>query len=165
MRWIANPDLADHFGFAVRRGNLYKPKVMRSLRLSHVISLRELGCAVGISKQRVVQIELSETENTEQNRQLIMQAFQKAIEIRKWKVKTITAEQLQKFFDSLTSRQLLSNGEYSKPLSSGTLNVYAAVMRGAFRFAVFSKQLISFNPIQYITIRGTILESTSQYML
>lgn len=74
--------------------------------------------------------------------------------IGKRKVKTMTAEHLQKFFDSLTSRQLLSNGEYSKPLSSGTLNVYAAVMRGAFRFAVFPKQLISFNPMQYVTIRG-----------
>lgn len=74
--------------------------------------------------------------------------------IGKRKVKTITAENLQKFFDSLTSPQPLSNGEYSKPLCSGSLNVYAAVMRGAFRFAVFPKQLISFNPMQYVTIRG-----------
>lgn len=74
--------------------------------------------------------------------------------IGKRKLKTITAEHLQKFFDSLTSEQLLSNGEKSKPLCSGTLNVYAAVMRGAFRFAVFPKQLISFNPMQYVTIRG-----------
>lgn len=34
------------------------------------------------------------------------------------------------------------------------LNVYAAVMRGAFRFAVFPKQLITFNPMQYVVLRG-----------
>ncbi|MFA6850058.1 MAG: tyrosine-type recombinase/integrase [Selenomonadaceae bacterium] len=74
--------------------------------------------------------------------------------IGKRKLKTITAGHLQKFFDSLTSVQPLSNGQHSKPLCSGSLNVYAAVMRGAFRFAVFPKQLISFNPMQYVTIRG-----------
>lgn len=74
--------------------------------------------------------------------------------IGKRKLKTITAEHLQKFFDSLSSPQLLSNGKYSKGLSAGSLNVYAAVMRGAFRFAVFPKQLITFNPMQYVMVRG-----------
>lgn len=88
--------------------------------------------------------------------------------IGKRKVKTMTAEHLQKFFDSLTSRQLLSSGEYSKSLFSGSLNVYAAVMRGAFRFAVFPKQLISFNPMKYVTIRGNnddceLFESGAEY--
>ncbi len=66
------------------------------------------------------------------------------------KLKTITADHLQKFFDSLSSPQKLSDGTMSKGLSSGSLNVYAAVMRGAFRFAVFPKQLITFNPMQYV---------------
>lgn len=48
--------------------------------------------------------------------------------IGKRKLKTITAEHLQKFFDSLSSAQPLSNGKKSKPLSAGSLNVYAAVM-------------------------------------
>ena len=74
--------------------------------------------------------------------------------IGKRKLKTITAEHLQKFFDSLSSAQPLSNGKKSKPLSAGSLNVYAAVMRGAFRFAVFPKQLITFNPMQYVVLRG-----------
>lgn len=74
--------------------------------------------------------------------------------IGKRKLKTITAEHLQKFFDSLSTPQLLSNGTMSKGLCSGSLNVYAAVMRGAFRFAVFPKQLITFNPMQYVVIRG-----------
>lgn len=75
--------------------------------------------------------------------------------IGKRKLKTITAEHLQKFFDSLSTPQLLSNGKYSKGLSAGSLNVYAAVMRGAFRFAVFPKQLITFNPMQYVVLRGS----------
>ncbi|MGX9754709.1 hypothetical protein ACWYRQ_00445 [Clostridioides difficile] len=74
--------------------------------------------------------------------------------IGKRKLKTITAEHLQKFFDSLSSAQPLSNGKKSKPLSAGSLNVYAVVMRGAFRFAVFPKQLITFNPMQYVVLRG-----------
>lgn len=74
--------------------------------------------------------------------------------IAKRKLKTITAEHLQKFFDSLSSAQPLSNGKQSKPLSAGSLNVYAAVMRGAFRFSVFPKQLITFNPMQYVVLRG-----------
>ncbi len=74
--------------------------------------------------------------------------------IGKRKLKTITAEHLQKFFDALSSPQKLSDGTMSKGLSSGSLNVYAAVMRGAFRFAVFPKQLITFNPMQYVVVRG-----------
>lgn len=74
--------------------------------------------------------------------------------IGKRKLKSITAEHLQKFFDSLSIPQKLSDGTMSKGLCSGSLNVYAAVMRGAFRFAVFPKQLITFNPMQYVVIRG-----------
>ena len=74
--------------------------------------------------------------------------------IAKRKLKTLTAEHLQKFFDSLSTPQQLSNGKKSKGLCAGSLNVYAAVMRGAFRFAVFPKQFITFNPMQYVVIRG-----------
>lgn len=74
--------------------------------------------------------------------------------IGKRKLKSITAEHLQKFFDALSSPQKLSDGTMSKGLCSGSLNVYAAVMRGAFRFAVFPKQLITFNPMQYVVLRG-----------
>lgn len=66
----------------------------------------------------------------------------------------MTAEHLQKFFDSLSTPQHLSNGNSQKDCQQGSLNVYAAVMRGAFRFAVFQKQLITFNPMQYVVIRG-----------
>lgn len=74
--------------------------------------------------------------------------------IGKRKLKSITAEHMQKFFDALSSPQKLSDGTMSKGLSSGSLNVYAAVMRGAFRFAVFPKQLITFNPMQYVVVRS-----------
>ena len=52
------------------------------------------------------------------------------------KLKTVTSEHLQAFFDLL---------------SFGGTN--AEVMQGAFRFAVFPKRLLTFNPMQYIKIR------------
>lgn len=40
-----------------------------------------------------------------------------------------------------------------KPISKGYMRQFSAVMQGAFRFAVFPKRLITFNPMQYIKIR------------
>jgi len=41
-----------------------------------------------------------------------------------------------------------------KPLSKGYLRLFSAVLQGAFRFAVFPKRMISFNPMQYVVWRG-----------
>ena len=73
--------------------------------------------------------------------------------IGKRKLKVVTAEHLQAYFDSLVIDKVDSDGKLVKALSSGTLHVYAAVLRGAFRFAVFPKQLITFNPMQYVVLR------------
>ena len=64
--------------------------------------------------------------------------------IGKRKLQTVKPEHLQKFFDELCSGK-----------SYGRIYSFAAVLRGAFRFAVFPKQYIVFNPMQYITLRTT----------
>ena len=46
------------------------------------------------------------------------------------------------------------DGTSAKALSKGYLRQYSAVLQGAFRFAVFPKRLISFNPMQYVVWRG-----------
>lgn len=65
-----------------------------------------------------------------------------ALPLGKRKLQTVKAEHLQKYFDSLTH------------ISSKRIYSYAAVLRGAFKFAVFPKQLITFNPMQYVNIRA-----------
>lgn len=43
----------------------------------------------------------------------------------------------------------------SSSLSNGTIIAYiAAVLQGSFRFAVFPKRFITFNPMQYVKLRG-----------
>ena len=46
------------------------------------------------------------------------------------------------------------DGTTAKALSKGYLRLFSAVLQGAFRFAVFPKRLISFNPMQYVVWRG-----------
>ena len=46
------------------------------------------------------------------------------------------------------------DGTSAKALSKGYLRQYSAVLQGAFRFAVFPKRLIRFNPMQYVVWRG-----------
>ena len=68
--------------------------------------------------------------------------------IGKRKLRTVKSEHLQKFFN------LLCKGdENTKPLSTRSVYSYASVFRGAFKFAVFPKQFITFNPMQHITLR------------
>ncbi len=62
--------------------------------------------------------------------------------IGKRKLQTVKPEHLQKFFD-----ELCVDKSYMR------IYGYAAVFRSAFRFAVFPKQLITFNPMAYVTVR------------
>ena len=70
------------------------------------------------------------------------------------KLKTVTAEHLQAFMDVLTFGGQNPDGTTAKALSKGYLRLFSAVLQGAFRFAVFPKKLISFNPMQYVVWRG-----------
>ena len=60
------------------------------------------------------------------------------------KLKTVTADHLQAYMD------LLSFGGKNP---DGTTAKFSAVLQGAFRFAVFPKKLITFNPMQYVVWR------------
>lgn len=69
------------------------------------------------------------------------------------KLKTVTSEHLQMFFDLLSFGGTNADGTKVKPISKGYMRQFSAVTQGAFRFAVFPKRLITFNPMQYIKIR------------
>ena len=70
------------------------------------------------------------------------------------KLKSVTADHLQSFVNFLSFGTPNSDGITEKTLSKGYLRLYSAVLKGAFRFAVFPKRLISFNPMQYVVWRG-----------
>ena len=69
------------------------------------------------------------------------------------KLKTVTSEHLQMFFDLLSFGGTNADGTKVKPISKGYMRQFSAVMQGAFRFAVFPKRLSTFNLMQYIKIR------------
>ncbi len=46
------------------------------------------------------------------------------------------------------------DGTIVQPLSIGGIRQYSAVLQGSFRFAVFPKKLISFNPMEYVVRRS-----------
>ena len=70
------------------------------------------------------------------------------------KLKSVTADHLQAFMDQLSFGGANPDGTTAKPLSKGYLRLFSAVLQGAFRFAVFPKRMISFNPMQYVVWRG-----------
>ena len=70
------------------------------------------------------------------------------------KLKTVTADHLQAYMDFLSFGGTKPDGTTAKALSKGYLRLFSAVLQGAFRFAVFPKRLITFNPMQYVVWRG-----------
>lgn len=74
--------------------------------------------------------------------------------IGKRKLKTIKAEHLQDYMDFLSFGGTNEDGTTANPLSVGSMRQYSAVLNNSFRFAVFPKQLITFNPMQYVVRRS-----------
>ena len=70
------------------------------------------------------------------------------------KLKTVTADHLQAYMDFLGFGGTNPDGTTAKALSKGYLRLFSAVLQGAFRFAVFPKRLITFNPMHYVVWRG-----------
>ena len=70
------------------------------------------------------------------------------------KLKTVTADHLQAYMDFLSFGGTNPDGTTAKALSKGYLRLFSAVLQGAFRFAVFPKRLITFNPMQYVVWQG-----------
>ncbi len=69
------------------------------------------------------------------------------------RLKTVTAEHLQAFLDLLTFGGTYPDGKVKKGLSKDYIHSFSAVLQQSFRFAVFPKQLITFNPMQYIKLK------------
>ena len=69
------------------------------------------------------------------------------------KLKTVTPEHLPTFFDLLAFGGKKPDGTEVKALAANSIRPYSAVMQAAFRFAVFPRRLMTFNPMQYVKIR------------
>lgn len=63
-------------------------------------------------------------------------------------LKEITSDILQAYIDNLFQ----TKGKHNKTLSAGYINIYIAVLNNIFRFAVFPKKYINFNPMEYVRI-------------
>ena len=68
------------------------------------------------------------------------------------KLKTITSGHLQQFMD-LLSFGGMEGSFVSKGYSIDYVRAFSAVLQQSFRFAVFPKQYITFNPMQYVVMR------------
>lgn len=66
----------------------------------------------------------------------------------------MTADHLQAFIDLMSYGGINPDGTTSKPMSKGYMLQFSAVLQDSFRFAVFPKKLITFNPMQYVKLRG-----------
>jgi len=74
--------------------------------------------------------------------------------IGKRKLKNITADHLQSYMDFLTFGGENPDGTINSSLSKGYLRIFSTVLQRAFRYAVFPKRYITFNPMQYVVMRG-----------
>ena len=64
------------------------------------------------------------------------------------KLKNVTSEHLQSFFDLLSFGGVHPDGKEKKGYSKDYIHSFSAVMQQSFRFAVFPKQYITFNPMK-----------------
>ena len=72
--------------------------------------------------------------------------------VSKRKLKTVTSGHLQQFMDLLSFGETVEDF-VSKGYSIDYIRSYSAVLQQSFRFAVFPKQYITFNPMQYVVMR------------
>ena len=68
------------------------------------------------------------------------------------KLKTVTADHLQQYLDLLTFGGESPDDTTYPGYSKDYVHSFTAVLNQSFRFAVFPKNLISFNPMQYVVI-------------
>ena len=71
----------------------------------------------------------------------------------KRKLKTVTSEHMQEYLDFLSFGGKAPDGTEARPLSIDRIHSFSAVLQRAFRYAVFPKKYITFNPMQYVVIR------------
>ncbi|MFG6337698.1 MAG: site-specific integrase [Lachnospiraceae bacterium] len=68
------------------------------------------------------------------------------------KLKTVTSGHLQQFMDIMSFGGTIEDF-VSKGYSKDYVRAFSAVLQQSFRFAVFPKQYITFNPMQYVVMR------------
>ena len=68
------------------------------------------------------------------------------------KLKTVTSGHLQQFMDIMSFGGTIEDF-VSKGYSKDYVKAFSAVLQQSFRFAVFPKQYITFNPMQYVVMR------------
>ena len=69
------------------------------------------------------------------------------------KLKNITAEHLQQYMDLLLLGGTAPDGTEYRGFSKGYAHSFSAILNRSFKFAVFPKAYISFNPMQYVVMR------------
>lgn len=69
------------------------------------------------------------------------------------KLKSVTTDHLQAYVDHLCFGGTNADGRTAKALSKGYLRQFSAVLQRAFKFAVFPKKLLNFNPMEYVVWR------------
>ena len=69
------------------------------------------------------------------------------------KLKAVTSSQLQAYIDFLSFGGTDPNGAQAKPIASGTVNVYMAMLHKVFKFAIYSKRILTANPMDYVVKR------------
>lgn len=73
--------------------------------------------------------------------------------ISKRKLKTVTSEHLQGLIDLVIFGGKEGDFDAKKGYAKDYANTYSAILNHAFRYAVFPKQYITFNPMQYVKMR------------
>ena len=68
------------------------------------------------------------------------------------KLKTITAEHLQKFMDLVAFGGKEGDFDAGNGYGRSYIDIYNAILKHVFRFAVFPKKYITFNPMQYVVV-------------
>ena len=72
--------------------------------------------------------------------------------LSKRKLRTVTSEHMQEYMDYLSFGGTAPDGTEAKPLSIDRIHSFSAVLQRAFRYAVFPKQYMSFNPMKWICL-------------
>ena len=72
--------------------------------------------------------------------------------ISKRKIKTITSEHLQGFLDLVAFGGKEGDFDAGNGYGKSYLEIYSTILKHVFRFAVFPKKYITFNPMQYVVI-------------
>ena len=71
------------------------------------------------------------------------------------KLKTVTADHLQQYMDLLVFGGKDQNGKEYRGFTKNYVRAFSAVLNNSFRFAVFPKTFITFNPMQYVVMHNS----------